>query len=140
MSGINSVLIPIPVTEIVQGREEPSKTYRLDFSGRILSCGSCDGLEAVNQFIKKTLLTPRFRCLIYDNQYGSEIKQTIIADDASEEYIRTDMPRIVKDALLCDTRILDVYDFAFSFSGREKAYIYFKVNTIFGTTVVEEVI
>ena len=135
-----SVFIPIPIAEIETESEQPSKTYRLDIErGRIYPLGSCDGLEAANQFIKKTLLTPRFRCLIYDNQYGSEIKQTIIADDATNEYIETEIPRLVKDACLCDSRILDIYDFSCSFD-KERAYIRFKANTIFGELVVEEVI
>ena len=134
-----SVYIPIPIAELEVEREQPSKTYRLDFErGRIFAVGSCDGLDAVNQYIKKALLTPRFRCLIYDNQYGSEIKQTIIADDVSTEYIETEMPRLVKDALLIDTRILDVYDFFFSFE-HEKAQISFKAITVFGETIIEEV-
>ena len=77
--------------------------------------------------------------MIYDNQYGSEIKQTIIADDATNEYIETEIPRLVKDACLCDSRILDIYDFSCSFD-KERAYIRFKANTIFGELVVEEVI
>ncbi len=134
------VFIPIPIAEIETESEQPSKTYRLDIErGRIYPLGSCDGLEAANQFIKKALLTPRFRCLIYDNQYGSEIKQTIIAADATSEYIETEIPRLVKDACLCDSRILDIYDFSCSFD-KERAHIRFKANTIFGELVVEEVI
>lgn len=134
------VFIPIPIAELEDAAEQPSRTYRLDFErGRIFPAGSCDGLEAANQFIKKTLLTPRFRCLIYDNQYGSELKQTIIAADATNEYIETEIPRLVKDACLADSRILDIYDFSCSFE-KERAYIRFKANTIFGELVVEEVI
>lgn len=130
--------IPIPIAEVTQEQEKPSLTYRLDLDrGRIL--GRVDGLEAVNQYIRKALITPRFRCLIYDNQYGSEIKQAIIANDASPEYVDADMPRIVKDALLVDSRILDVYDFSFSFDG-EQAFISFKATTVFGETTIEEVI
>lgn len=135
-----SVFIPIPIQEVEQEIERPSKTYKLDFKrGRIFAVGSCDGLEAVNQFIHKTLLTPRFRCLIYDNQYGSEIKQTIIAGDVTPEYIETDLPRLVKDALLVDSRILDVYDFSISLAD-ERALVYFQAATIFGKTVVEVMI
>ena len=135
-----SVFIPIPITGLEREREQPSKTYMLDFArGRIFSAGSCDGLSAINQSIKKALLTPRFRCLIYDNQYGSELKQTIIAGDVSAEYITSEIPRLVRDALLIDTRILDVHGFTFSFNN-EEAHIAFKASTIFGETAIEEVI
>ena len=135
-----SVFIPIPIAQLEHQHELPSRTYRLDLErGRIFAAGSCDGLEAVNQFIKKTLLTPRFRCLIYDNQYGSEIKQTIIAGDVTKEYIETDMPRIVMDALMVDTRIHEVSGFALSFNG-EEAHIKLDVSTIFGHSIIEVVI
>ncbi|MCL1859029.1 MAG: DUF2634 domain-containing protein [Oscillospiraceae bacterium] len=133
-----SVYIPIPITELEQAKEQPSRTYKIVFErGRIYSIGSCDGKEAVEQYIKKALLTPRFRCLVYDNQYGSEIKQTIIADDVSNEYTEAEMPRIVRDAILCDSRILDVYGFSFGFKNDE-AYIKFEADTIFGKLNIEE--
>ena len=132
------VFIPIPISEVEQEREQPSLTYGLDLDrGRIL--GRVDGLDAVNQAIRKALITPRFRCLIYNNQYGSEIKQTIIAGDASPEYVETEMPRLVRDALLVDARILDVYDFSCSFDD-ERAQVRFSAKTVFGDTVIEEVI
>ena len=132
--------IPIPIATLEREREQTSRTYRLDYErGRIFAAGSCDGLEAVNQFIKKALLTPRFRCVIYDNQYGSEIKQLIITNDATQEFIETEMPRLVKDTLLIDNRILDVYDFTFEFNDDE-VHICFKANTVFGETEIDEVI
>lgn len=132
------VFIPIPISTVEQEREQPSKTYRLDLErGRIY--GAIDGLEAVCQYIRKVLLTPRFRCLIYDNQYGSEIKQTIIAGDVSSDFIETDMPRIVREACLADTRVLDIFDFSFQYENDE-ARIKFTATTIFGDTVIEEVI
>lgn len=107
-----SVFIPIPVDKLEFERELPSRTYKLDLDrGRIFAAGSADGLEAVKQYIKKALITPRFRCLIYDNQYGSEIKQTIIAGNATPEFIETEIPRLVRDAIIGDSRVLDVHDF-----------------------------
>lgn len=133
-----SVFIPIPIDTVEQEQEQPSLTYALDLTrGRIT--GRVDGQKAVEQAIRKALITPRFRCLIYDNQYGSEIKQTIIAGDVSQEYIETEMPRIVKDALLVDSRVLDVYGFSFSFDN-EQAFIHFTAKTIFGEIIIEEVI
>lgn len=132
------VILPIPIGEVEQQQEQPSLTYRLDLDrGRIV--GMVDGLEAVNQAIRKHLTTPRFRCLIYDNQYGSEIKETVIAGDASPEYIEAEMPRMVRDALSIDSRVLDIHDFSFSFDG-EEAHIRFGASTIFGETIIEEVI
>ena len=131
-----SVAIPFPVDEVEQANEPPSSTYRLDLDrGRI--AGRVDGLEAVNQAIRKALMTPRFRCLAYDDQYGSEIKDTVYSDEVTPEYIEAELPELIEDALSVDSRILDVYDFSFAFTG-DRAFIRFKADTIFGETVIEE--
>ncbi|MCL1862011.1 MAG: DUF2634 domain-containing protein, partial [Defluviitaleaceae bacterium] len=93
--------------------------------------GTADGIEAVAQFIKKALTSPRFRCLIYDTQYGSELKQTIIAGDATPEFVETEIPRLVRDALLVDSRVFEVYGFVISFE-TENADISFTAHTAFG--------
>lgn len=133
-----SLFIPIPISEVEEAEEKPSLTYKLDLDkGRIV--GKVDGLEAVNQAIRKAIITPRFKCLIYDNQYGSEIQDAVIAQDATPEYIEAVIPGFVTDALKPDTRILRIYDFKFEFA-KESAHIYFKADTIFGETEFEEVI
>lgn len=136
----DSVYIPIDIDmgEIAEAEELPSKTYRLDLdAGRITGC--VDELESVNQAIRKAIITPRFKCLIYDDQYGSNIEEAIAANDATPEYIEAVIENFVKDALLPDTRILEVYDFAFRFE-EDKAFVSFKADTIFGETEIEEVI
>jgi hypothetical protein len=130
--------IPIPIDEVTEAEEQPSLTYRLDLdAGRIV--GRVDGLKAVNQAIRKAIITPRFKCLIYDSQYGSEIEDAIISKDATTAYIEAVTEGFIKDALRPDTRILSVYDFQCDFE-EDKAYIYFKADTIFGETEIEEVI
>ena len=134
----NEVYIPIPVETVAEAAEKPSRTYRLDLEkGRIV--GKVDGLTAVNQAIRKAIITPRFKCLIYDPQYGSEIEDAIIAKDATRDYIEAATEGFVKDALLPDTRILSIYDFKIELE-EDFARIYFRADTIFGETEVEEVI
>ena len=132
---------PIPIGEIVDDTEHiPTRTYRMDFeTGRII--GKVDGIEAMNQFIKKALLTPRFKCLIYDGQYGSELDE-FIKSDSSVDLIESEIPRLVKDALIYDPRILKVYNFTFEMvpKEKEKIKIRFEVDTIYGTTSYEGVI
>lgn len=135
---MSSVFIPVPISGIEEEREEPSLTYKLDLdTGRI--AGKVDGLEAINQFIRKALITPRFHCLIYDNQYGSEIKDTITSQNATEELIEAEIPRLVSDALLCDGRVLKVYNFRYEFI-EDYCHIFFNADTIAGTTSFEGVI
>lgn len=132
------VFIPIPIETVTEAEEQPSLTYRLDLdNGRIV--GKIDKLEAVNQAIRKAIITPRFKCLIYDHQYGSEIEEAIISKDATTDYIEAVTEGFIKDALRPDTRILSVYDFQFEFE-EDKAYVFFRADTIFGETEIEEVI
>lgn len=132
------VLIPIPIETVTDSEEQPSLTYRLDLdAGRIV--GKVDNLEAVNQAIQKAIITPRFKCLIYDHQYGSEIEDSIIRGDASRDYIETAIEGFVKDALVPDSRVLNVYDFSVTYQN-DAAFISFKADTIFGTTEIKEVL
>lgn len=134
----NSYIIPIPVETLKEEEEQPSLTYKLDFQNKRIF-GKTDGINAVNQSIHKAMLTPRFKCLIYDNQYGSEIEDAIIAKDASREYVEASIEGFIKDALKPDTRILSVYGFTVEFI-EDAVHISFKVDTIFGETEVQEVI
>ena len=130
-----SVFIPIPIETVTEAPEKPSFTYRLDMeNGRIV--GKIDGIASVNQAILKAILTPRFKCLIYDNQYGSEIEETIIAKNATRNYMETAIEGFIKDALLSDTRILSIYDFKMTWQN-DKAFLFFKADTIFGETELQ---
>ena len=130
--------IPIPVETVLEAEEQPSLTYRLDLeNGRIV--GKVDGLAAVDQAIRKAIITPRFKCLIYDHQYGNEAEAAVTAKDATRDYIEATLEGFVRDALRPDTRILSISHFAIDFEG-DAAHISFMAETIFGATEVEEVI
>lgn len=135
---MEKVYIPIPIGIVEEEQEKPSLTYRLDLTaGRII--GKVDGLAAVEQAILKAMITPRFHCLVYDNQYGSEVIDAIIANDATPEYIVAAAEGFVRDCLKPDTRILDITDFSLEFEG-DSVKIYFHVETIFGVIEIKKVI
>lgn len=133
-----TVYIPFPFETVTEAAEQPSRTYRLDLDkGRII--GLIDEQEAVQQAIRKAIITPRFKCLIYNGQYGCEVEEAISRNDVTREYIETAVPGFVRDALKPDTRILKVYNFSFSYD-KDKAYIAFCADTIFGKINISEVI
>lgn len=134
----DSVFIPLPIATVEEAKERPSKTYKLDLDkGRIV--GYVDGQAAVRQAIRKAIITPRFKCLIYDHQYGSEIEGAITQKDATEEYTRAVLPGFIEDALRPDTRVTGVSNFDFVFTDDE-VRISFDADTIFGTVRIEEAI
>lgn len=119
-----------------------SRTYLIDWEkGRIR--GFVDKTEAIQQFIKKALLTPRFQCLIYDTQYGSELQEILRNPNISWEYLETELPFLIEDALIHDERILKVSEIKITFGEtyprKDNVGITFEVDTIFGKIPVEEV-
>lgn len=136
-------MISLPFTTIDEGEVETSKTYRIDWeNGRIN--GFVDGAEAMRQFVKKAIITPRFKCLIYDSQYGSEIRDNLIAPGITREYLETEMYFLVEDALIHDERVLRVYNLDIEFGEKyplhDSVVISFDVDTIYGQISMEEVI
>lgn len=133
-----AVDIQIPFTNIEETIEQPSKTYRLDLDkGRIY--GKIEGIEAVNQAIRKAIITQRFNNLIYDDDYGCEAESAVYDKNVTREYLETAIPEMIKDALSLDTRILKIYDFEMEFKD-DSACISFKADTIFGDTQIDVII
>lgn len=132
------VYIPIPVATVTEAAEKPSLTYRLDLeAGRIV--GKVDGLEAVNQAIRKAIITPRFKCLIYDDQYGSSFEEAVVSKNASASYVSVAAEGFIKDTFSPDTRILSVRNVKVETAG-DGLRLSFSVDTIYGETTIEEVI
>lgn len=130
--------LELPIDTVEEAEEAPSLTYKLDLDkGRIV--GRIDGPEAVRQAIRKALITPRFKCLIYDHNYGSEIEQAYIAENATDDFIDATVESYVKDALLPDTRVLDCHDFHVEHQD-DSLFISFICDTSFGEIKIEEVI
>ncbi len=127
----------IPDEDDIDTEEEtPSKTYAIDFdNGRII--GNADGLEAVKQAIIKAIITPRFKCMIYDDDYGSEIQEDILNKSAESTYLTTVIPDYVKEALSIDERILGVGEFDISIKD-DSAVVQFTAQTVFGDIQITE--
>lgn len=125
--------VTVPETPTV----ETSRTWRIDFeNGRIRE--QIDGEQAIRQFIRKTLMTSRYRFPIYDEQYGSEIDRLIGTYDVTNDLIQAELPRLIREALIYDDRIASVDDFSFERRG-DALYVTFTVTTVDGITVSEEV-
>ena len=98
-------------TENVEEVVQPSKTYAI-CDNRIQ--GYVDGIAAVKQAVEKRLNTEMYEYPIYSFNYGQEIQKLI---GKEQMYVRSELKRIVTEALLMDERIISVTDFAYDFSG-----------------------
>lgn len=133
-----SVLPMQTIRSVEEPEEQPSLTYRLDLKeGRVL--GMVDGVEAVRQAAALALLTPRFKCLAYGTQYGSELYRIITDPGMTEELARAEIDRAAREALSTDSRIVDVTSVETEFDG-ENARVTIGLTTVFGDTDVEVLI
>lgn len=115
----------------------PTRTYALDLnSGEIK--GTIDNLEAIKQFCVKTIFTARFRHVVYSFNYGSEVED-LIGLDLSEEFLKSELVRTLKESLEYDDRINKAHSFDIT-TDTDSIYIKFTVDTEEGQLSISEVI
>lgn len=120
---------------VVAPQIQTSKTYKLDFDSGKLG-GIINGKEAVRQFIHKTVTTARFRFPIYTDEYGCEL-ENLIGLDIPIELLNSEIPRVIREALIYDERIKEVNNFDIR-RDYDKLYVSFSVTTVEGV-INEEV-
>lgn len=107
----------------------PTNTFKIDFSKNRIK-NLFDGVDALKQAIFKILMTERYKYSIYNWDYGIEIEDLI---GMPKGYVKTEIERRIKEALLQDDRILDIYDFSFNdLKEKSSLEIKFFVKSIFG--------
>ncbi|MDH5160331.1 DUF2634 domain-containing protein [Heyndrickxia oleronia] len=120
--------------EVVSEAQLPTRTYKLDLE-RCRCTGFIDRKEAMEQAILKVLRTKRFAHLIYSDDYGF---QDMIGHERL--FVRGELPRRIKEALLQDERITSIENFKLDFE-KDEAYVSLTAITIYGdVNVLREVI
>lgn len=107
--------------------EKPTRTFLIDWSTKQIA-GMDEGLEAMRQAVEILLNTERFRWQIYSSDFGVELENLI---GEEYDYVVSDMPRRIEEALSVDSRILSVDDFAFE-QKEDRISCSFCVNTVYG--------
>lgn len=113
-------------------KEQTSNTYKLVYLKDRLK-GFTDEIEALKQTIYFILNTERYDYLIYDWNYGFQIKDLI--GQNPNDILQTIQSRI-SDALIQDTRITEVSNFSFDII-KNKVKVTFTVKSIFGDLQLE---
>lgn len=133
------IKVAIDIEDALEEVEIPAKTYKIDFDNKRI-IGKTDGMEAVKQFIKKALLTTRGKYqILYSDDYGSDIENALLGESVTQDYIYTVVPALIKEALLIDDRISDVYSIEVK-NEDDKLFISFMVSCDFGELEIKEVI
>jgi hypothetical protein len=115
----------------------PSKTWALDFDNGTIG-GWIDDDDAIKQFVLKALVTARSTYLIYSDDYGNEMFD-LIGDDVTPGLLDSELPRMLKEALIYDDRIEDVTDITYTRDG-DSLYASFTVVPSNGDVIsIEEV-
>ncbi|MDU6361342.1 MAG: DUF2634 domain-containing protein [Clostridiales bacterium] len=106
------------------------KEYDFDFATGQLTGKTLEGKEALKVWIYKTLLTKRYRYLIYSWDYGQDLEE-IIGQDYEKGLIVSEVERRIKDCLLINDKIKSCTNFNIQLIN-DQLNVEFKVNTIYG--------
>ena len=137
MPGTSVIDIPFESGEL---EETPVyRTYRMDMERKRI-IGMTDREEAVLQAIWKILSTRRFAYLIYDDQYGSDVQNKMHDTGLTPEYLDSDIPAMVEEALTQDERITGISDFAYEILSKDSVHVRFTAETIYGELQIEGVV
>lgn len=124
------------VVEVTSAADRTTRTYKMDLdAGRV--AGFVDGAEAMKQAILKILLTERFDFLIYSWNYGTELKTVV---GKSYQVFSSEIKRVIREALLADSRITDVVDFKVQQIDKRSANVAFTAETVFGAIPIERTV
>lgn len=117
---------------------ETSATFRFDFETNRITNEIIDGLSAIEQFIYLTLRTRRFIHPIYSADTGEEVHDLVESADSTLAYKKSEIPRLIEEALIYDDRIERVYGFEIV-EKEDEIHVSFEVDTVEGYLPIEEV-
>lgn len=103
-------MIPSRQNTEFEFEQQPTHTYHLHYNRDIMG-GFVDELPAMEQAVYKCLHTERYQYLIYSWNYGMELQDLF---GQPIPFVYSELKRRIREALLQDDRITDVYNFAFS--------------------------
>ena len=76
---------------------------------------------------------------MYSDDYGSDIENALLGESVTPEYLHTVIPTLIRDCLLEDDRINDVFDIEVT-QKEDELYISCTVSSDFGDLKIEEVV
>lgn len=124
----------VEIIEEDETDKEPSD-YEIDFTTGELTGRIITGLDAIKQWIRLALGTDRYFYNQFSWDYGSELNE-LIGQSYSEEYIESEVTRMVTDALSTNKDI-DGISSLHVVMENDSLQISFIVNTPYGSGEVE---
>lgn len=116
--------------DVEQEEEKEPKEYEIDLKTGKLTGRMITGLKAIEQWIYITLATDRFFYTQYSWDHGSELN-TLIGKHVSQEYVKSEVKRMIEDALTQNEFILGIDDLQCSIK-KDVLTASFTVQTTYG--------
>lgn len=132
----NAINVPFEYDDLEAQQE--TRTYAMDFKHKRI-VGFVDDRAAVIQAIWKILSTRRFTHIIYDDQYGLDVLNRMNVG-LTKQYLDSDIPKMVEEALLTDERITGIGDYSYEIISCDSVQMNFTAYTIYGDIVMKGVI
>lgn len=125
------------LTEEITEVTYPNRTYQIIIDKDRIS-GYTDDLDAVKQAVYLILSTERYQSIIYSWDYGVELLDLI---GKPINYVISEIPERIKEALTQDDRVDDVIDFEFEQFGKNLSVKFTVVSNVgsFSTELEVEV-
>lgn len=99
--------------DVIEKKKIPVE-YEINFETGKLTGRTVTGKDAIKVWIYKTLMTERYKHIIYTWDYGIELKD-LINKSFDRDFIESEVQRYIKEALLINDYIIEVNNFSMSF-------------------------
>ena len=93
--------------EVEQEESKEPRDYEIDLKSGKLTGKIITGLSAIEQWIHITLATDRYYYTQYSWDHGAELN-TLIGKSVSKEYAKSEVKRMIEDALLVNEYIIGI--------------------------------
>lgn len=123
-------MIPVfnsSLDEVLEENVYYNKTYRVTNDGEGI-LGYLNNRPSLEQTCDFILNIERYKYPIYSWDYGSEFVDLIGQDP---QYVVTQLPGRIREALIQDNRVNDVSNFQFE-RDKKKLHVIFDVNSVYG--------
>ena len=122
----------LATTVVSEDENEPAPEYEINFETMTLTGRMIAGIDAVKQWIRLCLETPRYIYSQYPWTYGQDFDE-LVGRTYSAGDLRPILERMITEALSENKEITSVSNFRVTKEG-DKVTVSFIVNTIYGDT------
>lgn len=111
--------------------------WEIDFRTGKLTGRTVTGMEAIKQWVRLVLTIDRYVFAQYSWDFGNDLSM-LIGQHYDEDYIKSEVKRMIEDALLINEDITEIENFEHNFIDG-KLVVGFTLNTVYGSDEMREI-